>query len=51
MRIELIRIEAEVYEFGRILQQMGPERANKFKAALWSAWHAMQTLVKQFLVI
>lgn len=51
LRIELIRIEAEVYEFGRILHQMGSVRANKFKAALWNAWHSMQTLVKQFLVI
>ena len=46
LKQELIRIEAEVYEFGRILGQMGPNRANKFKAALWNAWHTMQTLVK-----
>jgi len=46
LRQELVRVEAEVYEFGRILQQMQPARANKFKGTLWRAWYTLQTVLK-----
>ena len=48
LKKDLIKVEAEVYEFGRILQTMPKARADKFKAKLWLAWHSMQEILKQF---
>lgn len=48
LKRDLVRVEAEVYEFGKILQAMLPARADKFKAALWQAWYQMQTILKSF---
>ena len=51
LKADLVKVEAEVYEYGRILQQMPSERADKFKAKLWQAWSDMQKILKAFLAI
>ena len=48
LRQDLIKVEAEVFEFARILQSMPRARADKFKAKLWLAWYDMQKTLKIF---
>ena len=38
LKSDLVKVEAEVYEFGRIIQSMPQTRADKFKSKLWLAW-------------
>ena len=47
LKADLVKVEAEVYEFGRILQMMPTSRADKFKAQLWLAWSDMQKILKR----
>ena len=51
LKSDLVKVEAEVYEFGRILQQMPTALADKFKAKLWQAWSDMQKILKAFLAV
>ena len=51
LKADLVKVEAEVYEFGRILQMMPTSRADKFKAQLWLAWSDMQKILKTFAAI
>ena len=48
LKSDLVKVEAEVYEFGHILQTMPTARADKFKAKLWLAWSDMQKILKAF---
>ena len=48
LKEDCIKVEAEVYEFARILQCMSTKRADKFKAQLWQAWYDMQNIIRQF---
>ena len=51
LKVDLVKVEAEVYEFGRILQAMPATRAKKFKASLWTAWNDMQKIIRTFKAI
>lgn len=51
LRQDLIKVEAEVYGFARILQSMTRTRANKFKAQLWEAWDELQQIIVTFAAI
>ena len=51
LKQDLIRVEAEVYEFGRILQSMPKARSDKFKGQLWNAWYDTQKIMKTLMSI